>query len=37
MVLTKGPMLETKVLSANMALVKGILAYTAVCIKNYKS
>lgn len=37
LVLTKGPMLETKVLSANMALVKGILAYTAVCIKNYKS
>ena len=34
LVMTKGPMIEAKFLSYNLVLMKGILAYSAACIKN---
>lgn len=34
LVMTKGPMIEAKLLSFNLVLMKGILGYAAACVKN---
>ena len=34
LVMTKGPMIEAKLLSYNLLLMKGILGYAAACVKN---
>ncbi len=36
LVMTKGPIAEAKLLSAQLTFIKGILAYAGVCLKNYK-
>ena len=36
LLMTKGPMLEAKVLGIQLATYKGVLQYTDVCLKNFK-
>ena len=36
LLMTKGPMLEAKVLGIHLATYKGVLQYTDVCLKNFK-
>jgi len=37
LVMSKGPLMETKLLAAQLTCVKGVLAYTAACLKQYKA
>ena len=37
LVMSKGPLMETKLLSAQLTGMKGVLAYTATCLKHYKA
>lgn len=36
LVMSKGPMIEAKLLSVQLTAVRGILGYTSVCVKNFK-
>lgn len=36
LVMTKGPIAEAKLLSAQLTFIKGVLGYAGVCLKNYK-
>lgn len=37
LLMSKGPLMETKLLLAQMAYTKGVLAYAATCLKYYKA
>lgn len=37
LIMSKGPLMETKLLSVNLTHTKGVLAYTAACLKQFKS
>lgn len=36
LIMSKGPMMEAKLLSIHLSTVKGIMAYVSTCMKNYK-